>query len=148
MQGSNLNEYFSGVKDGVEYRNGSPRFAIEPMPDLPMKPKPVEPLPPLRKKKIIRRKKTPASGTVTHRQTAKVQASLKKAIPASSVQPRDSIGRFASNAIMGTRKVLGSAFKSTRKSVETVRQVARRTPTKHDGLVVRKKRKKLPKRRI
>ena len=123
---------FTGVHNGIYYRNGTPVCAASQMDNLPpaqRKLVSMEPLAPnpnykapepkaapvKKKKKVVRRRKSTGTkaSTTSKRTTAKSTATTpttpKKPIPASSVQPRDHLGRFASHA-WGVTKAIGGCI--------------------------------------
>lgn len=118
---------FTGIHNGIYYRNGTPVCAASQMDNLPpaqRKLVSMEPLAPnpnykapdpepksapvKKKKRVVRRRKS--TGTTSKRATAKsMPTTPKKPIPASSAQPRDHLGRFASNA-WGVTKAIGGCI--------------------------------------
>jgi hypothetical protein len=131
-----MDERFSGQRNGIQYRNGSPQLTGVRMPDLPMKEAPPPDAPKAEapkakpKKKVVRRKRKSSSAGVkaTSRQTAQMPATPKKELPRSSVsQPRDHLGRFArkTGAVLwgmakGTARAVVGGVKTARKAHEAV----------------------------
>lgn len=112
---------FTGEYNGIYYRNGTPICAVSQIGQLspqqqrlvsmpPLQPKESAPAsePAPKKKQVVRRRKKSTKAKTPARTTTPVPAPVtpKKPIPASSVQPRDHLGRFASKA-WGVTKALG-----------------------------------------
>jgi hypothetical protein len=110
---------FFETRNGTVYRNGIAQFQVPRMealaPNPNYMPPPDKPSPEPKKKRVVRRKKSTGTKASTKRTTAKTPARAttpttpKKPIPASSVQPRDNLGRFASKA-WGVTKAVGGCI--------------------------------------
>lgn len=101
-----MSEGFTGAHNGIYYKNGTPVCAVSQMEDLAPVQRDLinQPDPKPAKKKVVRRKRK------SKRTTAKSTATTpKKPIPASSAQPRDHLGRFASQA-WGVTKAIGGCI--------------------------------------
>lgn len=119
-----MSEGFTGIYQGIYYRNDVPICAASQMDNLSpqqkrlvsmpdLQPKTSAPAPesePKKKKVVRRRKKSTKASTrsITAKSAAPAPAPTtpKKPLPASSIQPRDHLGRFASKA-WGVTKAIG-----------------------------------------
>jgi len=101
-------------------------FQMEPLQPNPKYVPPKEQKEPVKKKKVVRRKKASTTATAKKSATATVSARTPRPLPASSAQPRDRLGRFASNAgsliwgaTKGTARVVVGTGKKVHKGIQT-----------------------------
>lgn len=133
---------FTGAHNGIYYKNGAPVCAVSQLGNLsPGQQKlvsmpalqPKEPAPASKQKKKVVRRRKKNSTTKAKQSTTPTQP--KKPIPASSVQPRDRLGRFASKA----GSLLWGATKGTARAVAGTVKVGKKV---HKGVQAHQKQQK------